>query len=99
MIEIVEDEEEVEEPILKTSIKEENGEEDVKIEVETVKEEESETDNLADKAKEEYIKSIPLGDYGTTEDVASLVLFLLSKSSKYITGEVITLLGGSTRAA
>ncbi|WP_304144540.1 DNA translocase FtsK [Mesoflavibacter zeaxanthinifaciens] len=58
------DEEEVEEPILKTSIKEENGEEDVKIEVETVKEEESETDNLANKLVEDYGQFDPTLELG-----------------------------------
>jgi len=58
------DEEEVEEPILKTSIKEENGEEDVKIEVETVKEEESETDNLANKLVEDFGQFDPTLELG-----------------------------------
>lgn len=52
------------------------------------------TENLADKAKDEYKKAIPLGDYGDTEDVANLTLFLLSSASKYITGEVIKVDGG-----
>jgi len=52
------------------------------------------TDNLEDKAKEAYIKAIPLGDYGSTEDVSNLTLFLLSSASKYITGEVIKVDGG-----
>lgn len=52
------------------------------------------TENLADKAKEEYKKAIPMGDYGTADDVANLTLFLLSNSSKYITGEVIKVDGG-----
>ncbi|UAB75341.1 DNA translocase FtsK [Mesoflavibacter sp. SCSIO 43206] len=58
------DEEEVEEPILKTSIKEENSEEDVKIEVETVKEEESETDNLANKLVEDFGQFDPTLELG-----------------------------------
>lgn len=58
------DEEEVEEPILKTSVKEENGEEDVKIEVETVKEEESETDNLANKLVEDFGQFDPTLELG-----------------------------------
>ncbi|MBT4792446.1 MAG: SDR family oxidoreductase, partial [Halobacteriovoraceae bacterium] len=45
-------------------------------------------------AKEAYMSAIPLGDYGTTEDVANLTLFLLSNASKYITGEVIKVDGG-----
>ena len=52
------------------------------------------TENLAEKAKEEYKKAITLGDYGTANDVANLTLFLLSQSSKYITGEVIKVDGG-----
>ena len=52
------------------------------------------TESLADKAKEQYISAIPLGEYGTVQDVANLTLFLLSNSSKYITGEVIKVDGG-----
>ncbi len=52
------------------------------------------TENLAEKARDEYKKAIPLGDYGKTEDVANLTLFLLSNASKYITGEVIKVDGG-----
>lgn len=52
------------------------------------------TDELADKAKEEYQKAIPMGDFGSPEDVSSLTAFLLSKASGYITGEVIKVDGG-----
>lgn len=52
------------------------------------------TEALEEKAKEAYISAIPLGEYGTTEDVANLTLFLLSSASKYITGEVIKVDGG-----
>ena len=52
------------------------------------------TENLEEKAKEHYLQAIPLGAYGETEDVAALTLFLLSNSSKYITGEVIKVDGG-----
>jgi 3-oxoacyl-[acyl-carrier protein] reductase len=52
------------------------------------------TESLEEKAKEAYISAIPLGEYGTTEDVANLTLFLLSSASKYITGEVIKVDGG-----
>lgn len=52
------------------------------------------TENLEQKAKEQYLQAIPLGQYGDTEDVANLTLFLLSKASKYITGEVIKVDGG-----
>lgn len=52
------------------------------------------TKNLEEKAKEHYLQAIPLGAYGDTDDVAALTLFLLSNSSKYITGEVIKVDGG-----
>jgi 3-oxoacyl-[acyl-carrier protein] reductase len=52
------------------------------------------TDELSDKAKESYLGSIPMGEFGQTEDVANLVMFLLSTNSKYITGEVIKVDGG-----
>jgi len=52
------------------------------------------TDALHEKAKEEYSKSIPLGRFGTTEEVANLTCFLLSKASGYMTGEVIKIDGG-----
>lgn len=52
------------------------------------------TDALNEKAKEEYNKSIPLGRMGTTEEVAGLTCFLLSRASSYVTGEVIKIDGG-----
>ncbi len=52
------------------------------------------TDNLEEKAKEAYLSNIPMGEFGATEDVANLVCFLLSQSSRYITGEVIKIDGG-----
>jgi 3-oxoacyl-[acyl-carrier protein] reductase len=52
------------------------------------------TEALHDKAKEEYNKSIPLGRFGTTGEVAQLTCFLLSNASSYVTGEVIKIDGG-----
>jgi 3-oxoacyl-[acyl-carrier protein] reductase len=52
------------------------------------------TADIADKAQEDYKKAIPMGEYGKTEDVTNLVLFLLSGASSYITGEVIKVDGG-----
>lgn len=52
------------------------------------------TDALNEKAKEEYSKSIPLGRFGTSEEVANLTCFLLSRASSYLTGEVIKIDGG-----
>lgn len=52
------------------------------------------TDALHEKAKEEYSKAIPLGRFGTSDEVAQLTCFLLSCASSYITGEVIKIDGG-----
>lgn len=52
------------------------------------------TKGLSDKVKEEIIKSIPLKRIGEPGDVANLVLFLSSKLSDYITGQVINVDGG-----
>ncbi len=52
------------------------------------------TDNLAEKAKEELINSIPLAKLGSAQDVANLVMFLSSQKAKYITGQTINVDGG-----
>lgn len=52
------------------------------------------TAGLPDELKENYLKSIPLGRYGTPSDVADLVLFLASEHAQYITGQVINVDGG-----
>lgn len=52
------------------------------------------TDALDEKVKEAYLDKIPLKDFGSTEDIANLVCFLLSGASTYITGEVIKIDGG-----
>lgn len=49
---------------------------------------------LPEKAKEEYSSSIPLGRFGSTDDIANLVSYLLSDASGYMTGEVIKIDGG-----
>ena len=41
-----------------------------------------------------YIDNTPLGDVGAPEDVASLVKFLLSNDSRWITGQCINIDGG-----
>jgi 3-oxoacyl-[acyl-carrier protein] reductase len=52
------------------------------------------TDVLPEKVKEEVKKQIPLGVFGTAEDVANAVVFLASPDSGYITGQVIHVNGG-----
>lgn len=52
------------------------------------------TDLLPDKVKENYLNNIPLGRFGTPEDVAKVVAFLSSDLSDYITGQVIHIDGG-----
>lgn len=44
--------------------------------------------------EDKYISSIPLKRAGAPEDVAALAVFLASKASDYITGEVIRIDGG-----
>jgi len=41
---------------------------------------------------------IPLGRYGTAEEVAQLISFLASDKSAYITGQNIRIDGGITRS-
>jgi len=52
------------------------------------------TDKLSDDIKESYTSKIPLKRFGTPEDIAEAVAFLLSDSSAYITGEVLKVNGG-----
>jgi len=52
------------------------------------------TDSLDEKVKESYLSSIPLNRFGSTDEVANLVSFLLSKASAYMTGNVIKIDGG-----
>ncbi|CAF5081069.1 unnamed protein product [Rotaria sp. Silwood1] len=42
-----------------------------------------------DDVTEDFVKAIPLGRIGDPDDVASLVSFLASKNSDYITGQII----------
>jgi 3-oxoacyl-[acyl-carrier protein] reductase len=48
----------------------------------------------AGEAVDKYKASIPLGRFGTAEDVANLALFLASDLSSYITGQVLNSDGG-----
>lgn len=52
------------------------------------------TDALPENVKDEMKRAIPLGRFGTTEDVANAVVFLASPEAGYITGQVIHVNGG-----
>lgn len=48
--------------------------------------------------KEDRRERIPMGRYGTAEEVADLIAFLASDASSYITGQNIRIDGGITRS-
>jgi 3-oxoacyl-[acyl-carrier protein] reductase len=49
---------------------------------------------VANTTSEEWVHEIPVGRYGTSEEVADAVLYLLSDASTYITGQQIVVDGG-----
>jgi len=52
------------------------------------------TDALAENVRQEMLKSIPIGKFGSVDDVANAVAFLASREAGYITGQVIHVNGG-----
>ncbi|MTK11731.1 MAG: 3-oxoacyl-[acyl-carrier-protein] reductase [Clostridiaceae bacterium] len=52
------------------------------------------TEVLSDKVKESTLNSIPLKRFGSAQDIANMVAFLVSPSADYITGQVINVDGG-----
>jgi len=52
------------------------------------------TGQLSTKLQEEFLRSIPLGRFGTCEEVAELVVFLAGAGAGYITGQVLNVNGG-----
>jgi 3-oxoacyl-[acyl-carrier protein] reductase len=54
------------------------------------------TDELDEKVREGVLANIPLKEFGETDDIANLTLFLASSEARYITGQVVACDGGMT---
>lgn len=52
------------------------------------------TEKLPETVRQQMLDRIPLGRFGTTDDVADVVAFLASKSAAYLTGQVVRIDGG-----
>ncbi len=52
------------------------------------------TNDLIEKMKDTIIPQIPLGRFGTVDDVANAIAFLASDDASYITGQVLVIDGG-----
>ena len=51
---------------------------------------------LSDSQRQQIVRRTPLGRLGTAKDVAPWVTFLFSPASQFVTGQVITIDGGSS---
>jgi 3-oxoacyl-[acyl-carrier protein] reductase len=56
------------------------------------------TEGLPASVKEGLLRSIPMERFGSSEEVARVVAFLVSKDANYITGQVINVDGGMLMA-
>ena len=51
-------------------------------------------EGLTDEQRGQILERIPMGRFGTSEDVAETILFLSSEGAGYLTGQVLTVDGG-----
>ena len=51
-------------------------------------------EDLSDEKRKQILDRIPMGRFGSAEEVAETVVFLSSDGAGYITGQVITIDGG-----
>jgi 3-oxoacyl-[acyl-carrier protein] reductase len=52
------------------------------------------TDALPEELRTKMLGEIPLGRFGTGEDIATAVVFLVSEDASYVTGQVLSVNGG-----
>ena len=52
------------------------------------------TQRLPEKLREEFLHAIPLGRFGTCDEVADMILFLAGPGAAYVTGQVFSINGG-----
>ena len=52
------------------------------------------TARLPEKLRDDFLRSIPLGRFGTCQEVADMVVFLAGPSGSYVTGQVFNVNGG-----
>ncbi len=52
------------------------------------------TDALPESVRKAFLDQIPMGRFGTPEDVAELAVYLSSDGASYVTGQVIGINGG-----
>lgn len=51
-------------------------------------------EDLSDEQRNQILDRIPMGRFGTSQDVAETILFLSGKGAGYLTGQVLTIDGG-----
>lgn len=52
------------------------------------------TARLPEKLREDFLRSVPLGRFGTCQEVADMVVFLAGPTGSYVTGQVFNVNGG-----